>query len=77
MVKWLERPTSISMVRGSNPGLVIGIFLQYFIISAILAPSLNHTCLFPLKYPRMLKLIQGCIGSSGNVRVGRLAIGLS
>jgi hypothetical protein len=37
MVKWLERPTLISMVRGSNPGLVIGIFLQYFIISASLA----------------------------------------
>ncbi len=129
MVKWLERPTLVSMVRGSNPGLVIGIFLQYFIISASLAPSgplsgentfhyhqsWRLTCLiqlchempvcececlnecnfrlkvvccwglfwpgmvggrkrasapllsiilvFPLKYPRVLKLIRGCIGS--------------
>jgi hypothetical protein len=39
MVKWLERPTLIFNARGSNPGLVIGIFLQYFIISATLAPS--------------------------------------
>jgi hypothetical protein len=39
MVKWLERPTFISMFRGSNPGSVIGIFLQYFIDSATLAPS--------------------------------------
>jgi hypothetical protein len=39
MVKWLERPTFISMFRGSNPGLVIGIFLQDFIISETLAPS--------------------------------------
>jgi hypothetical protein len=39
MVKWLECPTFISMFQGSNPGLVIGNFLQYFIISATLAPS--------------------------------------
>jgi hypothetical protein len=39
IVKWLERPTFISMFRGSNPGLVMRIFLQYFIISATLAPS--------------------------------------
>jgi hypothetical protein len=39
MVKWLERPTFISMFRGSNLGLVIGIFLQDFIISETLAPS--------------------------------------
>jgi hypothetical protein len=39
MVKWLERATFISMIRGSNPGLVIRIFLQYFIDSATLAPS--------------------------------------
>jgi hypothetical protein len=30
-----------------------------------------------VKYPRMLTHGRGCIGSSGNVRVGRLAIGLS
>jgi hypothetical protein len=36
MVKWLERPTLIFNARGSNPGLVIGIFLQYFIISSSL-----------------------------------------
>jgi hypothetical protein len=38
MVKWIEHRTSISMFRGSNPGLVIGIFLQDFIISTTLAP---------------------------------------
>jgi hypothetical protein len=38
MVKWIEHRTSISMFE-SNPGLVIGIFLQDFIISATLAPS--------------------------------------
>ncbi len=41
------------------------------------APLLSIILVFPLKYPRVLKLIRGCIGSSGNVRVGRLAIGLS
>jgi hypothetical protein len=30
MVKWLERPTLISMFRGSNPKPVIGIFLKRF-----------------------------------------------
>ncbi len=120
MVKWLERPNFISMVRGSNRGLVIGIFLQYFIISPPLvciiqlchempaceckcvnecdfrfkvvccwglfwpgmvwpgmvgwrkrasAPLLSIILVFPLKYPRVSKLIRGCIGSSGNVRV--------
>jgi hypothetical protein len=39
MVKRIERPTFISMFRGSIPGLVMGIFLQHFIISATLAPS--------------------------------------
>jgi hypothetical protein len=39
MVKRIERPTFISMFRGSNPGSIIGIFLQHFIISATLAPS--------------------------------------
>ncbi len=39
MVKRIERPTFISMFRGSNPGLVMGIFLQDFIISATLTPS--------------------------------------
>jgi hypothetical protein len=39
ITKKLLRPTFISMFRGSNPGLVIGIFLQYFIISGTLAPS--------------------------------------
>jgi hypothetical protein len=34
MVKWIEYRPFISMIRGSNPGLVIGIFLRYFIISA-------------------------------------------
>jgi hypothetical protein len=38
-VEVIERPTLISMFRGSNPGLVIGIFHQYFIISGTLAPS--------------------------------------
>jgi hypothetical protein len=28
MVKWIERPTFISMIRGSNPGLVMGIFFK-------------------------------------------------
>ncbi len=41
------------------------------------APLLSIILVFPLKYPRVLKLIRGCIGSSGNVRVGRLARGLS
>jgi hypothetical protein len=41
------------------------------------APLLSIILVFPLKFPRVLKLIRGCIGSSGNVRVGRLAIGLS
>jgi hypothetical protein len=39
MVKRIECPTFISMFSGSNPGLVIEIFHQYFIISATLAPS--------------------------------------
>ncbi len=39
MVKWIEHRPFISMIRGSNPGLDIGIFLQDFIISATLAPS--------------------------------------
>jgi hypothetical protein len=39
MEKMIERPTLISMCRGSNPGLVIGIFLQSFFISGTLAPS--------------------------------------
>jgi hypothetical protein len=39
MVKWIEHRPFISMIRGSNPVLVIGIFLQDFIISATLAPS--------------------------------------
>jgi hypothetical protein len=39
MMKWIEHRPLISMIRGSNPGLVIGIFLQDFIISATLAPS--------------------------------------
>ncbi len=39
MVKRIECPTFISMFRGSNPGLVIRIFLQHFIISGTLAPS--------------------------------------
>jgi hypothetical protein len=39
MVKRIERPTFISMFRSSNPGLVIGIFLQDFINSESLAPS--------------------------------------
>ncbi len=41
------------------------------------APLLSIILVIPLKYPRVLKLIRGCIGSSGNVRVGGLAIGLS
>jgi hypothetical protein len=39
MVKWIEHRLFISMIRGSNPGLVIGIFLQDFIIFATLATS--------------------------------------
>jgi hypothetical protein len=38
-------------------------------------PSLNHTCL-SLEISVSVKTGRGCIGSSGNVRVGRLAIGL-
>jgi hypothetical protein len=40
-------------------------------------PLLSIILVFPLKLPRVLKLIRGCIGSSGNVRVGRLVRGLS
>jgi hypothetical protein len=40
-------------------------------------PSLNHTCYDTLEISASVKTDRGCIGSSGNVRVGRLAIGLS
>jgi hypothetical protein len=39
MVKWIKHRPFISMIRGSNSGLVIRIFLQDFIISATLASS--------------------------------------
>jgi hypothetical protein len=48
-------------------------FFSYSILVSIF--ELFYPVGFPLKYPRVLKLIRGCIGSSGNVRVGRLAIG--
>ncbi len=41
------------------------------------ASLLSIILVFPLKFPRVLKLIRGCIGSSGNVREVRFAISLS
>ncbi len=38
---------------------------------------LSIILVFPLKYPQVLTHGRGSIGSSGNVRKGRLAIGLS
>jgi hypothetical protein len=58
----LLRPVLASYGRGEEEGV---------------CPLLSIILVFPLKYPWMLTHGRGCIGSSGNVRVGRLAIGVS